>query len=196
MHLSSALSGTWNAAKLAAESVDKERIAVIDSKNLSTALGLMVHRIAKRIEEGATFDQIQRYAKSLPGHAGMLVSVKTLKYMVMGGRISPLKGFIAKVLNLKPIISLNEEGAATRQGKAFSTKTNVNKIMRIVETKHAEKPIDTYAIGHARAYSEAVEWEERLKDIIGKSPSFTLDIAPVIGAHAGVGALSVTYIQT
>jgi DegV family protein with EDD domain len=194
MHLSSALSGTWNAAKLAAESVDKQRIAVIDSKTLSTALGLMVQRIATRIEEGKSFEEVVRYAETLPEQAGMLVSVKTLKYMVMGGRVSPLKGLLAKMLNLKPIVSLDEKGAATRQGKAFSTKTNVNKIMRMVEARHAEKPIETYAIGHARAQDEAEEWSLRLTEIIGCPPSFILDIAPVIGAHAGVGALSVTYL--
>lgn len=195
VHLSSALSGTWNSAKLAAERVDKKRIAVIDSKNLSTALGLMVHRIAERIKEGGSFEEIIRYAKSLPEHAKILVSVKTLKYMVKGGRISPLKGALAKLLNLKPIVSLDEQGAATRGGKAFSTKTNVKKIMGMVEAGHAKKPVQAYAIGHARAPREAQEWAERLEKIIGKQVSYIYDIAPVIGAHAGVGAVSVSILQ-
>lgn len=195
IHLSRALSGTWNAAYVASQNIDKRNISVIDSKNLSTALGLIVLRVAQDIQGGKSMEEVARTAESLCTKARVLVSVKTLKYMVRGGRVSPLKGILAKALNLKPIVSLNEAGETTLYGKAFSTRSNIKKILKMVEAHHRTSPIQTYAIGHAHAQDGGQDLAERLHDILGFERAFTMNVSPAIGAHAGIGCVSVAYLS-
>jgi DegV family protein with EDD domain len=194
IHLAEALSGTVNAARLAAGKVDHCQIHVIDSRVLSSALGLMVIRIAEEIAKGTAYEDVVQLAESLPAKAGVLVSVKTLEYMVRGGRVSPLKGMLAKALNLKPIISLDERGATTITGKAFSEKGCVKKIMKMIGHLHWKHPIRMFAIGHAHTESEAQKLRQKVENVLGQKVRLIVDIAPVIGVHAGIGALSVAYL--
>lgn len=193
VHLSGALSGTVDAARLAAKDVNGSKISVIDSKHLSSALGLIVQGVAEEIAEGRSHDEVVRVAEALPGKTHILVSVDTLRYMVRGGRVSPLKGFLAKMLNLKPIISL-DEGASTFLGKAFSSRGCLQKILRIIETHHREIPIRRFTIGHAHTEEKALKLEETVARLLGQKAEFRINIAPVIGVHAGIGALSVVYL--
>ena len=195
IHLADKLSGTMNAARLAAEKHPEWRISVIDSRVLSGALGLMLLRVAKEIEKGRPHEDVVRFAESLPDKAGVLVSVKTLEYMVRGGRVSPLKGIVAKMLNLKPIISLEKTGATTILAKAVSEKSCLNKILGMIEKKSREKPVHSFAVVHAHVAKEADKLQERVEQILGKKASFNVNIAPVIGVHAGIGAMAVTYLM-
>lgn len=195
IHLSSPLSGTWNAAYQAAQKFPAEKIEVVDSKTLSICLGQVVLEVAKAVTDGMGFDEAVGLARGLRERARVLVSVKSLKYLVRGGRVSPLKGFAAKAMNLKPIISVDKEGKTQFYGKAYSERSNQKKIVQLVEKAHGETPIRSYVIGHAsnpdgaRAFGEAIEAK------VGIRPEYYIDISPVIGAHVGVGALGVSFIQ-
>ncbi|HDQ43995.1 MAG TPA: DegV family protein, partial [bacterium] len=127
VHLSDALSGTCNTARQAAARVSEAKISVIDSKTLSTSLGLIVLNAAREIMNGSPHDEVVRKIGTWTQKVKILVSVRTLKYMVRGGRVSPLKGKIAGWLNLKPIVSLDAEGRSALTGKAFSTRSNLQK---------------------------------------------------------------------
>ena len=192
IHLSGGVSGTFNSARLGAEQVQDARIVVLDSKSLSSSLGLMVLAVANAIASGKRCSDVLRLARSLPEKSRILVGVPTLKSLIRGGRVSPMKGLIAKVLNLKPIISLDREGKSAMFGRAFSKRKNLEKILTIVERMHRERPIRRYAVGHTAAESEAVEFGKRLERILGKPPEYITQVSPVIGAHAGPGALCVS----
>jgi DAK2 domain fusion protein YloV len=194
IHLSGGLSGTFNAARLAAEQVRDVKITVVDSKNLSASLGLMVLQIAEMIASGKRYKDVVRFAESLPEKSKILVGVPQLKSFIRGGRVSPMKGFIARVLNLKPIITLDAEGKAELFGKAFSKKKNLAKILQIVERIHRERPIQRYAVGHTSAEPEAIEFGRALERILGKPPEYITPVSPVIGAHAGTGAVCVSVL--
>jgi DAK2 domain fusion protein YloV len=195
IHLSKALSGTWNAAHLAAKNVNRKKITVIDSKHLATSLGLMVLRLAQEIDKGRKHDDVVRLAESFPPRARDLVSVKTLKYLVRGGRVSPLKGVLAKALNLKPIISLTEEGIPELYGKAFSRRTNIRKILNMVETHHRKNPIIMYAMAHVRAEEAACDFGKKVEALLGFPPAYTINVSPAIGSHAGAGAVCVSFLS-
>jgi len=192
IHLSGGLSGTINSVRLGAEQVPNVKIAVIDSKNLSASLGLMVLRVAEAIASGKRYEDVVSLAHSLPEKSKILVGVPTLKSFIRGGRLSPMKGVIARALNLKPIISIDAEGKAELFGKAFSKRKNLDKILKIVGRMHHERPIQRYAVGHTSAESEAMAFVKRLERILGKSPEYITPVSPVIGAHAGPGALCVS----
>ena len=194
IHLSSALSGTWNAACQAAKKIKNKKITVIDSKNLSISLGLIVRQIITHVNAGQSHEFVVRKARQLSEDVKVLVSVITLKNLVRGGRISPLRGWIANALNLKPIISLDNEGKTTMYGKAFSNRANIKKILNIIQKRHRECPISNYIIGNANNEAGALKLEKDVEKIIGKKADHIISVSPVIGAHVGSGALGISLL--
>jgi DegV family protein with EDD domain len=125
----------------------------------------------------------------------LLVDIATLKYMVRGGRVSPLKGFVAGLLNLKPIISLDAEGKAAAYGKSFSRRSNMKKILGMVREFAAEGKVRSYAIVHARDPERVARYAEGIAGIIGAKPDFVMDISPVIGVHNGIGVVGIAMMH-
>lgn len=194
VHLTSKFSGTCFNSRKAAEAVSRELgtpIAVIDSKNLSGGLGLLVLRVAQAIERGEPYEAILRQAEAWVRDTRIFVSVRTLKYMVRGGRVSPLKGFAARLLNLNPIIAMDDQGTSTLFGKAFSQRANMEKVMAHIQQISRGRSIWNYIVLHAENLSVAGWYTEKLQALAGKAPVSVVNISPVIGAHAGLGAASV-----
>jgi DegV family protein with EDD domain len=194
VHLTSKFSGTYFNSVKAGESISREfgkPITVIDSKNLSGALGLIVLRIAKAIEEGMTHSQIVELTGKWIHNTRILVSVKTIKYMVKGGRVSHFRGLIARILNINPIISMDTDGKSVVFGKTYSQQANMEKVMDHIRELLQEHRIWNYIVLHA-ANPEAAAWYSKsMKNCSGLDPVASVDISPVIGANTGIGAASV-----
>jgi uncharacterized protein len=196
VHLTGRFSGTLRNSQTAAEKVYKEfgkRISVIDSKSLSGALGLVVARIAKAIEENKAHEEIVQQAEKWIGNTRIFVSVKDFKYMVRGGRVSPLKGKIARLLNIKPVISMDKNGNSLLLDKAFSQKGNIKKVMKHVRQIFDKQGIHNYILLHARNENTALWIGEQMQNLTGKPPLGMIDISPVIGLSAGRGAVAVAF---
>jgi DegV family protein with EDD domain len=197
IHLSDKLSGTYNSSNKAAQKVSYEfnkPIAVLNSRNLSGALGLIVLKAAQAIEEGVTHDQIVAMAGKWIKNARIFVSVRTLKYMVRGGRVSAVRGLIARILNINPIVSLDETGKAIVFDKTFNQKSNMEKVMSHISTINPGKKIWNYIVLHANNDDAAAWYSEKMENLTGKKPVSVVNISPVIGANAGVGAASVALL--
>lgn len=194
IHVSDKLSGTYNSSLKAAERLEHAKISVINSKHVSGSFGLLVLRAAQLIEEGKSHEEVVREVNSLVKKARIFVSVDTLEYMVRGGRVSPMKGSLAKALNLKPIVSLDEEGNSKLYGKAFSKLGNMKKILGFLEKLNRECTIQAYNIAHAHAHKAAKAFEESLSKLLGKKPEYIMEVSPVVGISAGVGAVSVSIL--
>lgn len=197
VHLTEKFSGTYFSSAKAAEKISKEfkkPIMVIDSKNLSGGLGLIVYRIAKAIESGSNFEEIKSLAPKWVEETKIFVSVKTLKYMVKGGRVSPLKGLIAKWMNVKPIVSMDENGKSLVFGKAYSQKANMEKVMKHVQLLSKNKTIWNYIVLHANNEEAANWYAKEMKTLTNKEAVSLVNISPVIGANAGIGAASVAFM--
>lgn len=194
IHLSDKFSGTYSSSQKAAEAVHTQcnkPVTVINSKTLSGALGLITLRIAQAIEAGHAHDDIVAASEKWIRDSHIFVSVKTLKYMVRGGRVSYVEGVIARMLNVNPIVSMDENGKSFVFGAAFSQRSNMEKVMRHVSAMSKDRDIWNYIVLHAHN-KEAASWYARsMQDLSGKGPVAIVDISPVIGAHAGVGAASV-----
>jgi len=192
-----ALSGTWNQMRKVAEKFNQqnERIRVIDTCLNSVAQGLLVQEIARKAVEGTGFDALTVLSENLKKRVKIYVSVSTFKYMVKGGRVSPLKGFIAQTLNIKPIVSLDETGKGKAMDKAFSRKQLMKKISLILKETHQQKGIDRYGIVHAAAPEKADEFARMLQEVLGKAPEYISSISPIVGMHSGKGALAIGVIE-
>jgi DegV family protein with EDD domain len=197
IHLSDKLSGTFYSSERAAKSISIEfnkPITVINSKNLSGALGLIVLRTAQAIESGLSHDQIAGLAERWVKNARILVSVRTLKYMVRGGRVSAARGLIARILNINPIVTLDETGKAVVFDKAFSQRANMEKVIKHIKSAGTGKKIWNYIVLHANNQDAARWFVDKMEILTGEKPVSVCNISPVIGANAGVGAASVAFL--
>jgi EDD domain protein, DegV family len=196
IHVGGGISGTVSTGAQAAKSLDgAKQISVIDSRHISGSLGLIVLRAAEAVAAGKSHDEVVSEVESYIRKAQLLVSVHTLEYFVKGGRIKPMAGALGKLLNLKPIISVDAEGNPIRFGKAFSERRNVAKIVRMVARRHAESPLRCYAVVHGHDLEAGKYLAAKLEKELGFPPLFIEEIAPVLALHAGRGTTAVVSMQ-
>jgi hypothetical protein len=190
--ISSALSGYYNLVRAVAKKFPEKKIRIVDTRHISGSLGLIAQRLLEENWPAASnVDELAARAEELESKTELLVDIKTLKYMVQGGRVSPMKGFLARLLNIKPIITLNKQGQAVQSGKSFSRRQNFKKILKIVRQRHQEHPIHSYSLVHVKNRPRAEIYAKEMEKICGQPARFILDVSPVIGVHVGIGAVGV-----
>ncbi len=190
IHLSSKLSGTCEASRREALRFEETRISVIDSRHLSGSLGLLVLRAAKLIERGAAHEEVVKEIEEAREKAEIFVGVRTLRYMVRGGRVSPVLGAVGRALNLKPIVSLDREGKSILYGRAFSMRANAKRIVSMVKATSRRGRIASWAVVHGVAPAAASDLAQRIESVLGISPEFVMEISPVVGLNAGRGTVA------
>ncbi|MGM0601989.1 MAG: DegV family protein [Bacillota bacterium] len=189
------LSGTYNNIKKAAEKFkDEIDIAVIDSKLNSAAQALLVMEAAGQIDEKNSFKDIVKYINKIKNNIYIYVSVDDFKYMVRGGRVSPLKGRLASFLNLKPVITLNKDGSGKAFAAAFSTGANTRKIKNIISRHLKKEGIKKYAIVHADASEKAEEYKNIFSALIDKKPEFVENISAAVALNSGRGSVAISIL--
>ncbi|PLW96711.1 MAG: fatty acid-binding protein DegV [Marinilabiliales bacterium] len=197
VNISRQLSGTWqnslNAATKVGEHTGK-RIDVVNSKLTSVALGLLLVRAAKSLEEGMTHDEVLKGLQDWIDKSKVLVTASTLKYMVKSGRVSNTKGFIGKLMNLKPVITVNKEGKTEAFGKAFTIKQSMKLVMKDIEKFIEGKKVWGYAIGHASNEKTALWYAEKMEALTGKKPEYIHNASPALVANVGIGVVDVAVL--
>ncbi len=168
------------------------RLHVVDSRLNSGAQGLLVLRAAELIAAGDPIATIVSTLERTRENTKIYVGVDTLKFMVKGGRVPPTLGVVGKVLNLKPIVSLDEMGAGIAFGKAFSRKGVLKKIKSLLAE---DLPVSHLCIVHGNAPDRAEAWKEQLEDAFGVTVDYITDISSVVAANSGPGAVAIAYIK-
>jgi DegV family protein with EDD domain len=198
VNLSDKLSGTFHTSQKAAQIVSKEfnkPISVINSKGISGSIGLIVLRIAEAIEKGYPHNRIVELAEKWVKDTRIYVTVITVKYLVRGGRLSYTKGLIARLLNVSPVISLDENGKAIVYDKAFNRKANMEKIINHIRHQTTDRPVWNYIVMHANNPAAAEWYVAKMESLTGKKPVSVMNISPIIGANSGVGASAVAFMN-
>lgn len=197
--VSAKMSGTYDNLTKAAENVKKENeglnIEVIDSKTNSGAEGLLVMEAVEQIEAGKSFEEAVSYLKAIREKLYIYVSVSDFKYMVRGGRVSPLKGKLAGFLNLKPIISIDREGNGIAFATAFSKKGNFKKIKSILEDHQNENGIKRFAVVHGDDLERANGYLESFRELLDIEVEFLEAISPIVAMNAGRGSTAVALLE-
>ena len=196
IHLSDKLSGTYNSSVNAAKKISTEfnkPVSVINSKNLSGSLGLIVLRTALAIESGYSHDHIVSMLEEWVSGTRLFVSVRTMKYLVKGGRVSMVKGQLARLLNINPIVTIDETGKAVVFGKTFNRKANMEKVLSSIRSQTRGKKIWNYIVLHANNEYAANWYSRKMEKLSGLKPVSVCNISPVIGANAGEGAAAVAF---
>ena len=196
VHIADKLSGTYSTSSRAAETLeDGKKISVVDSRTLTGSLGLIVLRVAEQIAAGRSHDEIVAEIDSYSDKSELLVGVHTLRFLIRGGRVSPLKGVASRALHLKPIISVDETGASILYGKALSIKRNIAKIIDMTARIHGETPLRNYGVVHGHDLAAANEFAARLERRLGFPPLFVEEISSAAALHSGQGALAVVAMR-
>jgi DegV family protein with EDD domain len=194
--VSSKMSGTYNVYQQAKKVVNKDTmIEVIDSKQNSGAQGLLVMKAAEMIDNGIAFDKVVTKINELRDQTKILVRVKTLKYMVKGGRVSKVTGVIGDLVNLKPVVSIDSEGKGMIYTKAFSTITATRKIFSHIKDVLREKGIERYTIVYANYDKHTEAFIDKAKQVIGFDPVYTMEISAIVAMNAGIGTVAIAYIS-
>ncbi len=198
MHISQGLSGTFSNSLIASSDVAKrtgKRINVFNSKSLTGGLGLIVLRAARAVESGAAHEDITACMEEWISKSKILVSVPSLKYIVRSGRVSPFKSFIAKTLDLKPIIMLNEEGKTELFGKSFTEKSSTKKLIASVAKMIRGKKVWEYAITQANNQKAVDFYVDEMVKLTGKRPVFIDHASPALVANTGTGVVCIAIMM-
>ncbi|MFQ5709953.1 MAG: DegV family protein, partial [bacterium] len=189
-----ALSGTLQAAQSAAEKGGRGAIRVVDSRNTSVALGLIVKEVADAIEEGCTLDEVVARAQWAVEHVRFFIGVDTMDYLIRSGRVSKARGYLAKTVNVMPILTLDAEGRVDVVAKAMGGKSAMKKVMELVLEAAKQKKQLKFAVGHANAPETADWFLGQIKKQFEVRDVMVVNVSPALGAHVGPGAYGIAFL--
>lgn len=194
IHISSGLSGTVDVVRSVAQDFPELEIEAIDSKALSMGLGQLVLKAVQLRDEGFKFKELVEQLHEAQKRIKILFVVRTLEYLKKGGRIGLVQGTLGEVLDIKPIISINEDGKYYTYSKTRGRAKSIEKLKEIFYEFTKGKTINL-AVAHSDALEEAkVLYQELLESTSVKiKESWFGQIGPVMGVHAGPGLIGVCY---
>lgn len=195
---SSALSGTCNSALIAREEILEKypecNIRIIDSKAATSGQGLLVYMAAKLKEQGKDINEIAQYVEESKERVYHFFTVKDLKYLERGGRISTTSAIFGKVLNIKPILTVSEEGTLEFMEMVRGEKKVLKQLVKNIEKNINNENIDTIFISHADN-DEAVQYLCKLiKEKFNVKDIIINYMGLVVGSHTGYGAVGVYFL--
>jgi len=192
--ISSGLSGTNNMVKLIAEDYEGLDIFVVDTKNIGIGSGLIAVEAANLIEKNTPWNLLKDKIAEQIEKATVYFHVPTLEYLQKGGRIGLVAGIVGSVLNLKPIISCNEEGIYYTVAKVRGAKKSLAKTVDLATefVGNAKNYRLGVAYGGNKAKEEALKVVEDLKQRLPHFENIFVDqVSPALGVHTGPGLIGI-----
>jgi DegV family protein with EDD domain len=187
VNLASSLSGTFEVARRAAESVDPQRISVVDSKSVSICLGWLAETAASLTEDGMTRPEIVARLEEMRGRLRIFFVVDTLEFLQRGGRIGRAAALAGTLLSVKPILSIREGEVAPVE----RVRTMNGALRRLVELVGALGPIERLGVVDGDAAANTAEAERQFQ---ARYPGLRIErgaLGPVLGVHGGPGVVGI-----
>lgn len=193
IHLSSGMSGTYQSALLGKSMLEDEQtaeITVIDSKSASYGYGLLALHAAQLAQAGKNAEEIEAAVLKLHEQRKLYFLVDTLEYLQKGGRIGKASAVLGTLLNIKPVLSIDNEGIIYAVEKIRGQKKAMERIIQMFEQDFAGKRINI-AVGHtanpasAEAFISLIETRFELGEVVYPN------IGAVIGSHVGFGTIAI-----
>jgi DegV family protein with EDD domain len=194
IHISSGLSGTYNAALTAAEMVPEAEITVIDTKTLSAGAGWQVRAAARAASAAWPLEQITSTMAQIGAATESIYTLNDLTYLIHGGRISHIKGLLASVLNIKPLIGVEKDGGTYYQiSQSRSFKKAIRSLVDQMEEYHAPGSHLRTQVLHADNPSGAESLREQVNERFNCHWLPPGRISLVLGAHTGPSMVGVAF---
>jgi len=198
IHLSGALSGTLGAAQTAARMLAGEAglapVLTLDSKTVSVAQGLVVREAARAAAGGASLDEVASAAHRAVARARVFAAIPTLDYLIRGGRVGHLPGLLARAVGFSPLLTLGPDGKAAKAGGARGFVRTCRKMVETALNLTAAGPAPLFGVVHFGARKLAEEIAAELLSRRPGSAHYLSEVAPVLAAHAGPGAVAVGFL--
>ncbi|MCE5223247.1 DegV family EDD domain-containing protein [bacterium] len=186
------LSASVDTAKRVAKTIS-DKIIVIDTNTICVGLGLITLVAAKAIEKGKTLDQTIKLVQTAMEHQKQVFTVRDLKYLIRGGRLSTSKGFIANLLHLKPLLHTEKDGSLHPLSNAFGQNGLKKKLLSTMKKTMIPGKKYWIAIGHCNNEETALWYKKQIESLFSPTELYVTSIASTIGSHSGPGTISIAY---
>jgi DegV family protein with EDD domain len=194
IHMSSGLSGTFNAAQAGAALVPEAHVTLVDTKTLSAAAGWQIQAAARAVKAGWPLDRILALLARIGAASDSAYTLQELKYLIHGGRISHMKGLIASMLNLKPLIGVEKvNGTYEQLGQARSFKGAIKGLVQQIAERYAPGSALRVQVLHAHNPEGATTLREFLAQQFKCTWLPAGPMSLVLGAHTGPSMVGVAY---
>lgn len=191
IHVSAAMTGTYNAALLAAQMVPEVPIRVIDSQAATMAQGFLVLEAARAAEAGATLDEVVARVEALRPRLRFFAVLETVTYLIHSGRAPALAALAVDVLQIKPILTL-QNGRIEVLAKVRTRRRAVEAMLEQIARDVGDRPVHA-AVFHAAAPEEAEALRRQVMARFDCRECYLTVFSPVMGLYAGPGVLGLAY---
>lgn len=194
IHVCSDLSGTFNTARIAADMTPEANITLIDSRSLSVVLGWQVAAAARAIHAGWAVKPILEMIEHIHRVSEILLTMDDLRYLIHGGRVGHLKGLLASVLNIRPLLCLDHiSGKLNQLGLARTFKGALNSMLDWVAKSIPLGSDLRVQAGHSNNPQGMTLLREKMQQIYRCHWLPDAILSPVVGAHAGPTLVGMAY---
>lgn len=195
---SSGLSATCNFAREAAEEImsnyEGSKIAVVDSLCASAGYGLLVKLLVDKKNDGATLDELADFAENTKMHVTHWFTVDDLKYLKAGGRVSAATALVGGMLNIKPVMKVDENGKLISVSKVRGRRAALKAMADMYNETAIDKQNGVVYISHGDCIDDANELAAMLYENNGVKVELITNVGPVIGSHSGPGTLALFFL--
>lgn len=195
LHVTAKLSGTYHSAQMAREMMAGElRVHPFDSAGGSVTLGFMTIEASRMARAGSTVSQILARMETIRERTSLVLTLRDLRYAQMSGRVGRLQSSLASLLNLKPIVRL-EDGLLDVAEKVRTQSKAIDRMLEIiVEQVGTSAPVNL-AVVHARAPEEGRQLLDRATKLFNCKETFLADLTASLVVHFGPGTLGMAAYQ-
>ena len=192
--MTSGLSGTFNSALAGADLVPEANVTHIDTKTLSAAAGWQVEAAARASKAGWALDRILGLVGKVGDACDSIYTLDELKYLIHGGRISHMKGIIASLINIKPMIGVEKEnGTYSQLGQVRTFKGALKGLVEQMKKKHAPGSELRVQVLHSFNPEGANQLREQVDKVFKCNWRPIGPMSLVLGAHTGPSMVGVGY---
>ena len=197
---SSGLSSTYQASVLAAEELREKypdrKIYTVDTLCASLGQGLLVYLAVQEQRKGRSIEEVRDWAESTKLHLCHQFTVDDLHFLKRGGRISATTAVVGSMLQIKPVLHVDNEGHLINIGKARGRQASLKALVDKMEKTVTEEGKKTVFISHGDCRKDAVAVADMVRERFGTQDIRINYVGPVIGAHSGPGTLALFYLGT
>jgi len=194
IHISSGLSGTVNAARAGAAMVPEAHVTFVDTKTLSIPAGWQVEAAARAVKAGWPLEKVLALLKEIDSSTDVVFTLKELKYLIHGGRISHMKGLIASLLNIKPLIGVEKvRGTYVQYGQARSFEKAIRSLGEYINKKYSTGTHLRLQVVQADNPEGAQKLIEDVTTRFKCDWLSTSKLSLVLGAHVGPSMIGIAF---
>lgn len=196
---STGIAGTYNAANLAKQAVLEDYpdfdLTIIDSKSASIGFGLIVYKLLLLQEKGADKDTLIRAAEFYVTHVRHVFTVKTLKYLIKGGRLSKFKGTAGELLDMKPVLIVDEAGSLQVLKTVRGHKKSLKALIDYVQENISSPSRQVMGICHGEDPESLAYAKKMLLEAVSPKELIESTVGCAIGAHTGRGIIGIVFFD-